>query len=63
MFVAANRQIPRIMIESRQGEILYTKKIIVSIDAWPRNSRYPMVSRKRRKRRKSHPDGDIFIEV
>lgn len=44
MFVAADRQIPRIMIESRQGELLQTKKIIVSIDAWPRNSRYPLVS-------------------
>lgn len=43
MFVAANRQIPRIMIESRQGELLQNKKIIVSIDAWPRNSRYPLV--------------------
>lgn len=42
MFVAANRQIPRIMIESRQGELLQNKKIIVSIDAWPRNSRYPL---------------------
>lgn len=42
LFIAANRQIPRIMIESRQGEILKTRKIIVSIDAWPRNSRYPL---------------------
>lgn len=42
MFIAADRQIPRIVIESRQGELLRTKKIIVSIDAWPRNSRYPM---------------------
>jgi len=42
MFIAADRQIPRIMIESRQGELLRTKKIIVSIDAWPRNSRYPI---------------------
>ena len=43
MFIAADRQIPRIMIESRQGELLKTKKIVVSIDAWPRDSRYPMV--------------------
>ncbi|XP_065668726.1 exosome complex exonuclease RRP44 isoform X2 [Hydra vulgaris] len=42
MFIAANRQIPRIMIESRQGELLQQKKIIVSIDCWPRNSRYPL---------------------
>ena len=43
LFIAAQRQIPRIMIESRQGEILQTKKIIVSIDSWPRTSRYPLV--------------------
>jgi len=42
LFIAAQRQIPRIMIESRQGEILQTKKIIVSIDSWPRTSRYPL---------------------
>jgi len=42
LFIAANRQIPRIMIESRQAEILSTKKIVVTIDAWPRNSRYPL---------------------
>lgn len=41
LFIAANRQIPRIVIESRQGEYLSNKKIIVSIDAWPRNSRFP----------------------
>jgi len=41
MFIAANRQIPRIMIETRQGERLQNRKIIVSIDAWPRNSRFP----------------------
>lgn len=43
MFIAANRQIPRIMIETRQGERLQNRKIIVSIDAWPRNSRFPQV--------------------
>ena len=44
LFIAADRQIPRIRIETRQAESLMGKRIIVSIDAWPRNSRFPMVS-------------------
>jgi len=42
LFVAAERRIPRIRIETRQAQNLMGKRIIVSIDAWPRNSRFPL---------------------
>ena len=41
--MAAERKIPRIRIETRQAENLMGKRIIVSIDAWPRSSRFPLV--------------------
>lgn len=41
LFVPADRKIPRIRIETRQAEQLKNKRIIVAIDSWPRNSRYP----------------------
>ncbi|XP_036229004.2 exosome complex exonuclease RRP44 [Bactrocera oleae] len=41
LFVPADRKIPRIRIETRQAEQLQNKRIIVAIDSWPRNSRYP----------------------
>eukprot|EP00794_Sanderia_malayensis_P006904 gene6904-7682_t len=41
LFIAADRQIPRVRIETRQAESLIGKRIIVSIDAWPRTSRFP----------------------
>jgi hypothetical protein len=44
LFVAAEKRIPRIRIETRQAEILKGQKIIVSIDSWPRSSKYPVVS-------------------
>lgn len=40
-FVPAEKRIPRICLETRQGEILLNKRILVSIDAWPRFSRFP----------------------
>lgn len=40
-FVPAERKVPRIMIETRQAENLLGKRIVVSIDAWPRTSRFP----------------------
>lgn len=40
-FVPAERRIPRIQLETRQGSALLGKRIVISIDAWPRSSRYP----------------------
>uniref|UniRef100_A0A0R3RRV1 Protein DIS3 homolog n=1 Tax=Elaeophora elaphi TaxID=1147741 RepID=A0A0R3RRV1_9BILA len=42
LFAAAERLIPRIRIETRQVERLRGKRIIVAIDSWPRDSRYPI---------------------
>ncbi|XP_077014526.1 exosome complex exonuclease RRP44 isoform X2 [Tamandua tetradactyla] len=41
LFTPADRRIPRIRIETRQASILEGRRIIVAIDGWPRNSRYP----------------------
>ncbi|CAG9764874.1 unnamed protein product [Ceutorhynchus assimilis] len=41
IFVPANRSIPKVRIETRQADFLKTQKLIVTIDAWPRHSRYP----------------------
>ena len=40
-FVPANHNIPRIRIETRQGSTLVGQRIVVSIDSWPRSSRFP----------------------
>lgn len=40
-FVPANHSIPRIRIETRQGNMLLGQRIVVSIDSWPRSSRFP----------------------
>ncbi|GMT24430.1 hypothetical protein PFISCL1PPCAC_15727, partial [Pristionchus fissidentatus] len=42
LFCPAERLIPRIRIESEQAEMLAGQRIIVSIDSWPRDSKYPM---------------------
>ncbi|VDK85731.1 unnamed protein product [Litomosoides sigmodontis] len=42
LFAAAERLIPRIRIETRQVECLIGRRIIVAIDSWPRDSRYPI---------------------
>ena len=42
--MAAEKRIPKIRIETRQAATLLGQRIIVSIDSWPRNSRYPLVS-------------------
>uniref|UniRef100_A0A8C9G3F9 Protein DIS3 homolog n=1 Tax=Pavo cristatus TaxID=9049 RepID=A0A8C9G3F9_PAVCR len=44
LFTPADRRIPRIRIETRQADKLEGQRIIVAIDGWPRNSRYPNVS-------------------
>ncbi|XP_078402118.1 exosome complex exonuclease RRP44 [Cetorhinus maximus] len=41
LFTPADRKIPRIRIETRQSSALESQRIIVVIDGWPRNSRYP----------------------
>lgn len=42
IFIPAERKIPRVRIETRQAEKLYSQRIIVAIDQWPRHSRYPL---------------------
>lgn len=42
LFVPAERKIPKVRIETRQSETLCSQRIIVAIDSWPRNSRYPL---------------------
>ncbi len=44
LFVPAEKRIPRIRIETRQAEALEGTRLIVVIDSWPRQSRYPLVS-------------------
>ncbi|KAF1416074.1 Exosome complex exonuclease RRP44, partial [Spheniscus magellanicus] len=41
LFTPADRRIPRIRIETRQADTLEGQRIVVAIDGWPRNSRYP----------------------
>ncbi|XP_076839145.1 exosome complex exonuclease RRP44 [Brachyhypopomus gauderio] len=41
LFTPADRRIPRIRIETRQASTLVGHRIIVAIDGWPKNSRYP----------------------
>ena len=41
MFVPDNKSIPKVCIETRQSKELKGQRIIVQIDTWPRNSRYP----------------------
>lgn len=42
LFVPAERKIPKIRIETRQYKVLSKQRIIVAIDSWPRNARYPL---------------------
>ncbi|KAK2185620.1 hypothetical protein NP493_229g01009 [Ridgeia piscesae] len=41
LFIPAERRIPKIRIETRQAAALEGQRIVVVIDSWPRNSRYP----------------------
>lgn len=41
-FVAADKLIPKVRIETRQAEQLKSKRIMVALDSWPRHSRYPL---------------------
>uniref|UniRef100_A0A8R1DX06 Protein DIS3 homolog n=1 Tax=Caenorhabditis japonica TaxID=281687 RepID=A0A8R1DX06_CAEJA len=42
LFCPAERLIPRIRIETEQADTLSQKRIVVAIDHWPRDSKYPM---------------------
>ncbi|KAJ9592683.1 hypothetical protein L9F63_015655, partial [Diploptera punctata] len=42
IFVPAERKIPKVRIETRHADTLSSQRIIVAIDSWPRNSRYPL---------------------
>lgn len=42
LFVAAERRIPRVVIETRQASSLEGQRIVVSIDSWPQHSKYPV---------------------
>ena len=41
-FVAADKLMPKVRIQTRQAENLKNKRIIVALDSWPRHSRYPL---------------------
>ncbi|XP_034040976.1 exosome complex exonuclease RRP44 isoform X2 [Thalassophryne amazonica] len=41
LFTPADRRIPRIRIETRQASTLAGNRIMVAIDGWPKDSRYP----------------------
>ncbi|PZC85547.1 hypothetical protein B5X24_HaOG216655 [Helicoverpa armigera] len=42
LFTPAEKCIPRVRIETRQSEVLAKQRILVALDSWPRNSRYPL---------------------
>ena len=41
LFIPAEKRIPKIRIQTRQAQTLSSQRIVVAIDAWPRDSRYP----------------------
>ncbi|XP_044540905.1 exosome complex exonuclease RRP44-like [Gracilinanus agilis] len=41
LFIPADKRIPPIRIETRQASTLEGQRIIVAMDGWPKNSRYP----------------------
>ncbi|XP_037070638.1 exosome complex exonuclease RRP44-like [Pollicipes pollicipes] len=41
-FVPANGRVPRVLIQTARGQQLAGKRVVVTIDSWPRNSRYPL---------------------
>ncbi|CAB3236838.1 unnamed protein product [Arctia plantaginis] len=42
LFTPAEKCIPRVRIETRQSDLLASQRILVALDSWPRNSRYPL---------------------
>lgn len=41
MFIPVDKRIPFVRIETRQYQALVGKKILVNLDSWPRDSKYP----------------------
>ena len=42
LFVPSEKRIPKIRVETRQAAKLANQRIVVNIDCWPRDSRYPL---------------------
>jgi exosome complex exonuclease DIS3/RRP44 len=42
LFLSVNKRIPRIRISTSQAEALMDKRILVQIDSWPSDSKYPL---------------------
>ena len=42
IFVAAEKSIPKVRVETRQIDQLKNCKVVVALDSWPRYSRYPL---------------------
>ncbi|KAJ1925348.1 exosome catalytic subunit dis3 [Tieghemiomyces parasiticus] len=42
LFTAMDRRIPRIKIRTRQAHQLVGQRIVIAIDSWPRDSKYPL---------------------
>jgi len=61
IFVPAERKISKVRIETRQADTLSSQRIIVAIDSWPRNSRYPLVSTLHWKTSLSYVTRDVFV--
>ena len=41
LFVPVDRKVPKIRITTRQQETLMDKRIVIAIDSWPADSRFP----------------------
>ena len=66
LFIAAERRIPRIVIETRQAASLEGQRIVVSIDSWPQHSKYPVVStgiKEQTHRVVIHVESSVCIEL
>lgn len=42
LFIALDQRIPKIRIHSRQVDTIIDKRIVVAIDSWPTDSRWPL---------------------
>jgi exosome complex exonuclease DIS3/RRP44 len=42
LFLSVNKRIPRIRISTSQAEALMDKRILVQVDSWPADSKYPL---------------------
>jgi hypothetical protein len=46
LFSPEDRRVPYVRIQTRQLDTLQNMRIVVSIDSWPTDSKYPLVCRK-----------------